>query len=113
MLGFKIFNSAVFNIKTRKATTQKILTFFGFILNIKYYSQKYDIIFFSGKESLRDANYAAKLFNAPKNNLTKKDLTESESQIENVVLFLNNSNEIVSKALKKAQSSKLEIPLML
>jgi hypothetical protein len=113
MLGFKKFTCAVFNNTTKIASTKNILSFFGFILNPRYLSPKYDIIFFSGKGSLRDANYAVKLFNAKNNNLTIHHLNQNERELHNVNLMLSKSNDIVSNAIKKAQLSQLKIPLIL
>lgn len=113
MLGFKNFTCAVFNNKTKIASVKNILSFFGFILNPKYISPKYSIIFFYGKGSLRDANYAVKLFNAKNNNLTIHHLNQNERELHNVDLLLSKSNNIVSNAIKKAQSSQLKIPLTL
>jgi hypothetical protein len=113
MLGFKKFNCAVFNNQTKTASVKPILSFFGLLLNPKYILSKYDIILFSGKESLRDAHFAVKLFNIKKNKLTINDLTHNERELKNVTLLLSESNSIVSKAIEKAQSSSLKIPLTL
>ena len=113
MFGFKVFTSAVYNHETKTAKVKKILTFLSIILNIKYHSEKYEFIHFYGKGSFRDANHAVKLFNAKKNDLTINDLTDSERQIKHVDFFICKTNNIVSEAIKKAQSSKLEIPLKL